>query len=87
MSLDRVIADAEAEDTEETNEDLAEPIKLQELVRKRGDRKAGMEEARRTAGCGEEEPDHGREGEPPVLICYFPTPDLSGINGSGRIPR
>src|SRR5436190_23041654 len=82
-----MIADEEAKDTGEANEDLAEPIKLQELARKRGDRKAGMEEARRTEGCGEEEPDHWREGEPPVLICYSPTPDLSGINGSGRIPR
>ena len=48
-----MIADEEAEDTEETNEDLAEPIKLQELVRKRGSRKAGTEEERRAAGDGE----------------------------------
>ena len=44
-----MIADKEAEDTGEANEDLAEPIKLQELARERGSRKAGTEEARRAA--------------------------------------
>jgi hypothetical protein len=42
LSLDRMIADEEAEDTRDTDEDLAEPINCMELARKRGTGRPGM---------------------------------------------